>query len=290
MMTCVPVGALWISCHGSASFVWLAVFNSHFGGLFRVPKTQRNLLVLHLLGSAQLKGPFLLRPWCMGSCGLGSLVTALACRLRTQGRAPAGLPATAGGGSWTGPSRLPLLHPSQCFTWQIAFPYPFPLHFQIIPYRNNPEPSHTWSFWSWRKGPWNTPPPDGILCEMRASLPVRMSPLFGQNPSPTRPGFLWGLEAAFAKSKEKEVCVSEEFPWLWSKAEPRRRQHRCSNTGQIVSVFLLCFHKGNRKSECSRYVRNWKKHWWQTSCPGPLTRRRWASRWTVEMTPKIGIR
>lgn len=98
-MTCVPVGAFWFSCLGSASFVWLAVFNSHFGGFFRVPETQRNLHVLHLLGSAQLKGLFLLRPWCTGLCGLGSLVTALACRLRTQGRAPAGLLVTASGGS-----------------------------------------------------------------------------------------------------------------------------------------------------------------------------------------------
>ena len=37
------------------------------------------------------------------------------------------------------------------------------------------------------------------------------------------------------------MCVSEEFSWLWSKDKPRRRQHRCSNTGQIVSVFLLLF-------------------------------------------------
>lgn len=52
------------------------VFLTHFGGSLRVPRTQRTLHVLHLLGSAQLKGPLLLCPPCAGSCALGSVVMA----------------------------------------------------------------------------------------------------------------------------------------------------------------------------------------------------------------------
>lgn len=74
-MTCGTSGAL----HFYVTVLPLLcdlVFLTHFGGSLRVPRTQRTLHVLHLLGSAQLKGLLLLCPPCAGSCALGSVVTA----------------------------------------------------------------------------------------------------------------------------------------------------------------------------------------------------------------------
>ena len=104
----------------------------------------------------------------------------------------------------------------------LYFLYSFPAFklFLIILYRNNPESSHIWSLWSCRKGHWNKSTPAGILCEMRA-ICLSECPSFGQSSSPMWLGFL-RVEATFAKSKEKEMYVSPEFSWLWSKDKPFR--------------------------------------------------------------------
>ena len=120
-------------------------FNSHFGGSLRVPRTQRTLRVLHLLGSSRGSAPpppLVHRAVCsrLRCDGLWSA----GCGPRGELQLPSPMPpeAAAEPAHLASTSSALLSASPRTSLFLPIFRYHFPLLFHIIPYRNNPEPSH----------------------------------------------------------------------------------------------------------------------------------------------------
>lgn len=168
----------------------------------------------------------------------------------------------------------------------ISFFYPC---FQVISnihYSNNPKSSHTWNFWSWTKSHWSksTPPEFSVKCGIPACLNI---PLFGKARLLCSL-VLWAYKKVLQSLRRRKCVLLRSFHDFELKIN-------CSTSCMFpllarLSVHLLCFVKGNRKSEYSKYAKNWKKPWWQTSCLELLIQKRWILKWTVEMKPKNMIR
>lgn len=163
----IPVTFLCCFCLRVQSlFLWLGFINSLLGSCCSAQDTNCGVFSTYS-DHPSWRDVFQFPSLEIGSCGLTSFVTACCQQAWNPGGSSDRLSPDIARECQTKPQFIMplLLHLSQSSNEQISFlllfsvllPFSMPACklLPIILYRNHPKSSHTWNFWSWRKGHWS---------------------------------------------------------------------------------------------------------------------------------------